>query len=270
MFDEEYRELLASVDLKPLDYKQVADDWESRQEEWYHAMISEEDLSIILGIPNLKIYAWCRCKMIDIDKSESHLHWHALVHFTSGKLASWKQKAWRHKIKFASKKNTFKRIICLDHVVGVLRYVACSDGQHSLRRGPDGKVTHPHSHYQRQPISDHHRHKRGKDCSVIRKWISAKIACHLDLKDKPNWNAWELHNVQSCKCDRGSIGKKKKEDANEKRKAFYKTEKGIAIKQMYKDRIAMKKKLLKQLSTMNVRKKCQKQLFDIEKLVKML
>ena len=60
MFDEEYRELLASVDLKPLDYKQVADDWESRQEEWYHAMISEEDLSIILGIPNLKIYAWCR------------------------------------------------------------------------------------------------------------------------------------------------------------------------------------------------------------------
>ena len=76
----------------------------------------------------------------------------------------------------------------------------------------------------------------------------------LDLKDKPNWNAWELHDVQSCKCDRGSIGKKKKEDANEKRKAFYKTEKGIAIKQMYKDRIAMKKKLLKQLSTMNVRK----------------
>ena len=189
--------------------------------------------------------------MTDIDKSESHLHWHALVHFTSGKLASWKQKAWRHKIKFASKKNTFKRIICLDHAVGVLRYVACSDGQHSLRRGPDGKVTHPHSHYQRQPISDHHRHKRGKDCSVIRKWISAKIACHLDLKDKPNWNAWELHDVQSCKCDRGSIGKKKREDANEKRKAFYKTEKGIAIKQMYKDRIAMKKKLLKQLSTMN-------------------
>ena len=57
---------------------------------------------------------------------------------------------------------------------------------------------------------------------------------------------------------------------NEKRKAFYKTEKGIAIKKMYKDRIAMKKKLLKQLSTMNVRKKCHKQLFDIEKLVKMV
>ena len=67
-----------------------------------------------------------------------------------------------------------------------------------------------------------------------------------------------------------ALEKKRRKDANEKRKAFYKTEKGIAIKQMFKDRIAMKKKLLKQLSTMNVRKKCHKQLFDIEKLVKMV
>ena len=153
-----------------------------------------------------------------------------------------------------------------------LRYIACSDGQHSLRRGLDGKVTHPHSHYQRQPISDHHRHKRGKDCSVIRKWISAKLACHLDLKDRLNWNALELHDVQSCKCYLGSIGKKRWENANEKRKALYKAEKGIGItiKQMWKDRVAMKKKLLKQLSTMNVRIKCHVQLFDIEKRVKIV
>ena len=169
MFDEEYRKLLSSVDLKPLDYKQVADDWESRQEEWYHAMISEEDLSIVLGIPNLKIYAWCRCKMTDIDKSESHLHWHALVHFTSGKLASWKQKAWRHKIKFASKKIHFLGSRCW--------LLVCSDGQHPLRGGPGGKATL--SHYQRQPIPDHHRHKRSKECSAIRNFISAKNLCHL-------------------------------------------------------------------------------------------
>ena len=36
------------------------------------------------------------------------------------------------------------------------------------------------------------------------------------------------------------------------------------------ERIEMKKKLLKQLSAMNVRKKCQKQLFDIQKLVNLL
>ena len=63
---------------------------------------------------------------------------------------------------------------------------------------------------------------------------------------------------------------KRREDANEKRKAFYKTEKGIIIKQIYKDRMAIKKKLLKQLSTMNIRKKCHKQIFDIEKIVKMV
>ena len=44
----------------------------------------------------------------------------------------------------------------------------------------------------------------------------------------------------------------------------------FAIKKMYKERMELKKSLLRQLSAMNVRKKCQKQLFDIEKLVKML
>ena len=109
------------------------------------------------------------------------------------------------------------------------------------------------SHYQRKPIFDHHGNKRGKDCSVIKKWISAKIACHLDLKDKLNWNAWKLHDVLEK-----SIGKKRRKDNNEKRQEFYKTAKGIAIKQMYKGRIAMTKKLLKQLPTMNVPKNCPK------------
>ena len=67
--------------------------------------------------------------------------------------------------------NTLKGIICLDHAVGVSQYIACSAGQHSLRRGTDGKVSHPHSQCQRQPISNHHRHKGGKYCSVIRKRI---------------------------------------------------------------------------------------------------
>ena len=40
--------------------------------------------------------------------------------------------------------------------------------------------------------------------------------------------------------------------------------KGIAIKQQCKDRIAMKKKFLRPLSAMYVRKKRQKQIFDIE------
>ena len=166
-----------------MDYEEIARDLESRNDEWYHALISIDDLPIVLSIPNLKVYAWCRCKLIGTDGTEAHHHWHGLVHFSSGKLASWKTKAWRHKIKFSSKKNTFKRIICLDHAVGVLRYVACSQGQVS-RRGADGLLPQRHTHYARQPISQHHRHKKGKDCAVIRDWISVKIARPLDLKEK--------------------------------------------------------------------------------------
>ena len=269
MIDEEYQKLLESMEMKTLDYEEIARDWESRNDEWYHALISIDDLPIVLSIPNLKVYAWCRCKLIGTDGTEAHHHWHGLVHFSSGKLASWKTKAWRHKIKFSSKKNTFKRIICLDHAVGVLRYVACSQGQVS-RRGADGLLPQRHTHYARQPISQHHRHKKGKDCAVIRNWISVKIARHLNLKEKTNWNAAALHDVKTCTCDRGDIGREKKKEANEKRRKFYKTEKGITIKKKYKERMELKKSPLRQLSAMNVRKKCQKQLFDIEKLVKML
>ena len=105
----------------------------------------------------------------DSDTSESHYYWHKLVHFTSGKIASWKTKAWRHKIKFASKKIHFLGSRCW--------LLVCSDGQHPLRGGPGGKATL--SHYQRQPIPDHHRHKRSKECSAIRNFISAKNLCHL-------------------------------------------------------------------------------------------
>ena len=266
---EEYQQLLESMELKTLDYREVAQDWESRNDEWYHALISMDDLRTVLTIPNLKVYAWCRCKLIDQDGSESHHHWHGLVHFSSGKLSSWKVKAWRHNYKFHSKKITFKKIIYLDHAVGVLRYLACSHGQ-CLKRGSDGLLSVRHTHYARQPISEHHRHKKGSSCIVIRDWISAKVSSHLNLHEKPNWNALNLHDVENCTCDRGNIGKRKKREANEKRRVFYKSKKGIAIKKMYKERVAMKKKLLKQLSAMNIRKKCEKQLFDIQKLVKLL
>ena len=157
----------------------------------------------------------------------------------------------------------------MDHAVGVLRYLACSHGQ-ATKRASDGLLTERHTHYARQPISEHHRHTKGGSCTVIRDWISAKIARHLNLHEKPNWNVLNLHDVETCACDRGNIGKRKKKEANEKRAAFFKSKKGIAIKKMYKERVAMKKKLLKQLSAINMRKKCDKQLFDIEKLIKLL
>ena len=81
MLDAEYKQLLKSMQLEPKTYKCIADDWEVKQEEWYHALISFEDLPTILAIPDMKIYAWCRCKLVANDKSEDHFNWQGPVHF---------------------------------------------------------------------------------------------------------------------------------------------------------------------------------------------
>ena len=268
--NEAYKTLLRTMQLKPLTYKEIANDWETRLDEWYHALIAIEDLPIVLAIPNFKVYAWCRCKLVADDGSEDHYHWHGLVHFPSGKLKSWRRQALRVGIKFISKKNTFKKIKCLDHAVGVLRYLACKDGQRVGRRDNDGLVTHPHTHYARQPITECHRHERGKICAEVRNEISENIASHLNLDEKPNWNPRNLHNVETCTCDRGVIGKKKKEEANVKRRAFYKTEAGIAIKKEYKEKARIKRMILNQLAELNVSTKAHLQLETIENLVKQL
>ena len=143
--DEAYEKLIRDHFLTPLSYKDVAEDWERNSKEWYHALIAIEDLPIVLVIPELKIYAWCRCKVVANDGSEAHLHWHGLVHFPKRKLKSWREQARRVDVKFKSSKNTFKKIKCLDHAVGVLRYLACKDGQRAGRRDQDGLQTHPHT-----------------------------------------------------------------------------------------------------------------------------
>ena len=222
------------------------------------------------NIPNLKVYAWCSCKLVADDGSECHHHWHGLVHFPNGKLKSWRRQALRVGISFTSKKNSFRKIKCLDHAVGVLRYLACKDGQRVGRRDGDGLVTHPHTHYARQPITENHRHERGRICAKVRDEISENVAAHLNLSEKPNWDARNLHNVMTCTCERGNIGKKKKADANEKRRAFYKTDKGLAIKKEYKEKARIKRMILNQLAELNVSKKAHLQLETIENLVKQL
>ena len=65
MFDDEaYKTLIRSMQMRPLTYKNVADDWETRPDEWYHALIAIEDLPIVLAIPNLKVYARRRVNLL--------------------------------------------------------------------------------------------------------------------------------------------------------------------------------------------------------------
>ena len=268
--DESYKKLLRDFDLKTLSYKDVADDWERKSTEWYHALIAIEDLPIVLAIPELKIYAWCRCKVVANDGSEAHLHWHALVHFPTRKLKSWREQARRVDIKFKSAKNTFKKIKCLDHAVGVLRYIACKDGQRAGRRDRDGLRTHPHTHYSRQPIDETHRHARGKQCSLVREEISRGIANFINLQGKANWNEIALHNFDACLCDRGKAGLAKKAVANEKRRAYYKTPAGIETKKKYRERADVKRQIINQLQSINVSTKAALSKETIENLVKLL
>ena len=268
--DEAYKKLIREMEMETLTYEAVANDWEKKAKEWFHACIAIEDLPIVLAIPNMNIYAWCRCKVVADDGSEGHLHWHALVHFTKETRESWRRKAHRVGIRFSSRKNTFKKVNCLDHVVGVLRYIACKDGQRVGRRDADGLVTHPHTHYARQPIDELHRHGRGKECCRVRDEISAGIASFVDLSSKPNWSVQELHDSETCMCTRGKKGKEKKAAANEKRRLYYKTAAGIETKRKYREKAAVKRQIINQLSMLNVSKKavlCQK---TIEKLMKLL
>ena len=257
-------------DIQPLSYKDVAEDWEKNPKEWYHALITITDLPILLAIPDLKIYAWCRCKLVADDDSEAHFHWHGLVHFPKRKLQSWKMQCRRAGVKFSSPKNTFKKVICLDHAVGVLRYMACKDGQRVGRRDKDGLVTHPHTHYARQPIDPSHRHERGKVCGNVRDEISSNISQFIDLTAKSNWSNDELHDKETCLCSRGKIGKEKRAAANERRRAYYKTDAGLETKRRYREKAAVKRKILNELSMLNVSKKAHLCHEKIENLIKML
>ena len=266
--EKAYKELVK--EMSPLSYKDVAEDWENNPKEWYHALIAIVDLPIVLAVPDLKIYSWCRCKLVADDGSEAHFHWHGLVHFPKRKLQSWKIQCRRAGIKFASSKNTFKKIICLDHAVGVLRYMACKDGQHVGRRDRDGLRTHPHTHYSRQPINPFHRHPRGKECPNVRDEISSEISKFIDLTAKSNWTKDELHDKEICLCTRGKIGKEKRIEANEKRRAYYKTAAGLETKRKYREKAAVKRQILNHLSMLNVSKKANLCHEKIEHLIKML
>ena len=59
---------MREMEMKPRSYEELANDWEA------NGTTAIEDLSIVLAIPYLKIYAWCRCKVVADDGSEGHFH----------------------------------------------------------------------------------------------------------------------------------------------------------------------------------------------------
>ena len=69
-------------------------------------------------------------------------------------------------------------------------------------------------------------------------WLEENVSGDLE---------YALHHVDTCKCDNGKVGKKKRELANQKRKDFYKTARGLEIKNRFKKRAIEKQEVLEKV-----------------------
>ena len=111
---------------------------------------------------------------------------------------------------------------------------------------------------------------RGKHCGKVRDEISEGIASFINLEEKSNWNVHELHDCKTCTCTRGEQAKERLRVANEKRRAYYKTEAGMETKRKYREKAQVKRQILNQLSMLNVSTKAYLCHETIEQLIKML
>ena len=242
--DNEYTKLLQDVNFTPANFEKIADALENHGiKQMYHALVNEDDILKLFTIPNLEIFWICRCHLVAKDGSSSHAHLHALVQYKKGTHRALKKRMQRAKQRFHPK-TTFKRILCPDHAVGVLRYITCQDGQR--------KTKPQHTHYRRSVHGSWLLHKRSEKkklgCADVRLGILRNLQQNLDeewLKNNVSGHPHHLHHHETCLCEFGNIGREKKAAANQKRRDFYKTERGQDIKKMYKDRAQNKKDIIK-------------------------
>ena len=242
--NNEYTKLLQDANFKPANFEKIADALENHGiKQMYHALVNEDDILKLFTIPNLEIFWICRCHHVALDGSSSHAHLHALVQYKKGTHRAAKDRMKRNGQKFHPK-TTFKRILCPDHAVGVLRYITCQDGQR--------KTKPQHTHYRRSVHGSWLLHKRSEKkklgCADVRLGILRNLRKNLDeewLKSNVSGHPHHLHHHETCLCKFGKIGREKKAAANQKRRDFYKTEQGQDIKKMYKDRAQNKKDIIK-------------------------
>ena len=242
--DNEYTKLLQDVNFTPANFEKIADALENHGiKQMYHALVNEDDILKLFTIPNLEIFWICRCHLVALDGSSSHAHLHALVQYKKGTHRAAKDRMKRNGQRFHPK-TTFKRILCPDHAVGVLRYITCQDGQR--------KTKPQHTHYRRSVHGSWLLHKRSEKkklgCADVRLGILRNLRKNLDeewLKSNVSGHPHHLHHHETCLCEFGKIGREKKAAANQKRRDFYKTEQGQDIKKMYKERAQNKKDIIK-------------------------
>ena len=142
---ENFTELVHEFSISAKSPKELAIDYEERSIEWYHLVGSEEDFSTLISVPDIKWYTLCRCHLVAEDKSASHEHFHALVHFINcATLCSFRKKLQRSGIRLCPK-TYFRNIKCLDHAVGLLCTICCMFEENPTRRDISGIIRPPHS-----------------------------------------------------------------------------------------------------------------------------
>ena len=180
----EYYEILKTANFIPASYLEIAESlMKNGIREMYHALVNEDDIDTLFSIPNLKIFWVCRCHHIADDGSTAHEHLHALVQYQNKKT----HRAFKDRLKRSDQllnpKTTFKKILCPDHVVGVLRYITCRDGQRATRRNADGLMGVPHTHYKRSVFGRNLLHRRNRKqilgCKDVRRTILRGVSIKL-------------------------------------------------------------------------------------------
>ena len=240
---QEYYNLLNGIGWEPASFEKISKSlMNNGVKQMYHALVHEDDINLLFNIPNLEIFWGCRCHIVGEDGSTAHEHFHALVQYRKGTHVAFKKKLQRAKKQQFHSNTTFKKILCPDHAVGVLRYITCRDGQRATRRDGDGLMGSPHTHYRRSVFGRHLLHRRNVKqilgCKDIRVAIMTQIRKHLSKEWETKYVSGHylyLHHHKTCLCDFGKIGKAKKKAANEKRREFYKTERGEMVKNRYKE-----------------------------------
>ena len=223
--------------------------------EMYHVTANEDDVLPVLAIPNFKIFWCCRCRLVTDDGSSGDEQWHALVQFEAGyTLQGYKKRLHRAKQQL-HRKTTFKRIVCVDHVVEVLRHICCKAGQRQTKMGA------PHIHYDCSVFKNHLLHDvQGKQCVTARDEICAGLTEHLstdwltEIRCAGHSSIEDLHDFKTCLCDRGKKKIEAKKIANEKRRNFWKSDAGRAVKTKYRRKNVMIRKLLEKISKTTLNK----------------
>ena len=250
----EYYEFLKKIDFNPSSYKDIANSlMKNGVNEMYHAVVNGSDIFTLFTIPNLKIIWCCRCHVVADDKSTTDEHLHALVQYQNKKT----HQAFKLRLKRAGKrlhpKTTFYKMLCPDHVVEVLTYITCEDGQKNTKiRDPYVFVGKVHTHYTRSVYDKSLLHKHNNEsidgCMNIRMEITEKIWEELSdewLDENVSGDGvYALHHHENCFCENRGKGKQKK------RKEFYETEKGMDIKKKYSEKTKQKNKLIEELRQM--------------------